>query len=43
MPDYRRACVPRGSFFFTLEHWACSSRGFAMDFSDIEDHVGEPE
>jgi putative transposase len=24
------------------EHWACSHRGFAMDFSDIEDSVGEP-
>jgi hypothetical protein len=25
------------------EHWACSSGGFSMDFSDIEDHLGEPE
>jgi putative transposase len=25
------------------EHWACSKGGFAMDFSDIEDHVGEPD
>jgi len=100
MPNYRRAFVPGGSFFFTLvmnrrarvfaeargrdllgsmfrrcllkwpftlnaivllpehlhaiwslppgdaeypNHWACSHRGFAMDFSDIEDSVGEPE
>ena len=25
------------------EHWACSQRGFVMDFSDIEDSVGEPK
>jgi len=25
------------------EHWACYKSGFAMDFSDIEDHVGEPD
>jgi putative transposase len=24
-------------------NWACSHRGFDMDFSDIEDHVGEPD
>jgi hypothetical protein len=24
-------------------HWACSHRGFVMDFSDIEDNVGETE
>jgi putative transposase len=24
-------------------NWACSHRGFTMDFSDIEDSVGEPE
>jgi putative transposase len=25
------------------EHWACASGGFVMDFSDIEDDVGEPD
>jgi putative transposase len=24
------------------DHWACSHNGFTMDFSDIEDRVGEP-
>ena len=24
-------------------HWACSRRGFVMDFRDIEDSVGEPQ
>ena len=24
-------------------NWACSTAGFALDFSDIEDRVGEPE
>ena len=24
-------------------HWACSHRGFTMDFTDIEETVGEPE
>ena len=78
MPNYKRAFVPGGSFFFTVvtnrqarlfselrgrnllcwpwssfhrwvkagvcpNHLACSHSGFAMDFSDIEDSVGEPE
>lgn len=25
------------------EHWACGRDGFAMDFSDIEGNVGEPD
>lgn len=24
------------------EHWACTQRGFSMDFGDIEESVGEP-
>jgi putative transposase len=32
--------VARGVY---SEHWACSQGGFLMDFSDIEDHVGEPD